>query len=44
MVNGRWRYKHEKGNEKGRVNGSKVSDALATLGTVVLNIVHVVHE
>ena len=29
---------------KGKVNGSKVSDALAMLGTIVLNVVHVLHK
>ncbi len=30
--------------KKGKVNGSKVSDALSKLGTMVLNVVHVVHK
>ena len=42
--NGWWQDSHEKGNIKGKVNGFDVSDALAMLGTVFLNIVHVVHE
>jgi len=29
---------------KDKVNGSKVLDAVAMLGTVFLNVVHVVHE
>lgn len=29
---------------KGKVNGPEVSDVLANLGTVVLNVVYVVHK
>ena len=42
--NGRWQNSHEKGNQKGKVNGLKVTNSLAKLGTDVLNVVHVVHR
>jgi len=29
---------------KGKVNGSEVLDALAKLGTMILNVVHVMHK
>jgi len=29
---------------KGKVNGSKVSDALTMLGIVILDVAHVLHE
>jgi len=31
-------------SRKGKVNGSKVSYALAKLGTVVLNVMHAMHK
>jgi len=34
--NGRWQDSHEKGNKKGKVNGLKITNALAIFGTVVL--------
>ena len=43
-VNGWWYENHEKGNIKGKVNGFEVSDALAMLGIIVLNVVHVVNR
>lgn len=43
-VNEQWQDSHEKGNMKGEVNGSETSYALANLGTVVLNVVYVVHR
>jgi len=42
-VNGQWWENHEKGNMKSKVNGWEASNALAMLGTVVLNVVNVVH-
>lgn len=39
-VNGWWQDNHGKGNIKGRVNGFQVLDALAMLGTVLLNFFH----
>ena len=44
VVNGWCQYKHEKGNEKGKVNGCEAFDALAILGNIVLDVVHVVHR
>jgi len=43
-MNGQWQDNHEKGNKKGKVNGIKVTNALAMLVIVVLKIVHIVHE
>lgn len=43
-VNGKWQENHENYNRKGEVNGFDTSDALAMLGTVVLNVVHVLHK
>ena len=40
MVNGWWKSSYEEGNKKGKVNGSEVSDALAILEMIVLNVVH----
>ena len=34
---------HEKGSRKGKENGIEASNALANLGTLVLNVIHVVH-
>ena len=34
---------HEKCNKKGKVNGFEVSNALDMLGTITLNVVHLVH-
>jgi len=43
-INGWWQDNHEKDNNKGKVNGFETSDALAMLGTIVLNVVHDLHE
>ena len=43
-VNGWWHDKHEKVNKKGEANGSEASDTLAMLGTIILNVAHVVHR
>jgi len=42
-INGQWKDNNEKGNQKGKVNGFDASYALSMLGTIVLNIAHVVH-
>ena len=42
-VNGRWHDSHEKGTRKGNVNGFEVTNDLAKLGTVLLNVVHDVY-
>lgn len=34
---------HEEDNKKAKVNGFEVSDALAKLGTIIPNVVHVAH-
>jgi len=40
-INEQWQECHEKGNRKGEVNGFEASDVLAILGTMVLNVFHV---
>jgi len=40
---GQWKYIHETGNMKGKVNGFEASNALDMLGTIVCNVVHIVH-
>ena len=44
VVNGHGSTNMRRVTRKGKVNGSGVSDALAMLGTVVLNVVHDVHK
>ena len=39
----RWHDNHGKGNMKGEVNGFEASYALAMLGTIVLDVAHVLH-
>jgi len=43
-INERWYNNHGRGNNKGKVNGHEVSDALAMLGIIVLTVMHVVNK
>ena len=44
MVNGRGSTNMRRVTRKGKVNGPEVSDGLTKLGTMVPNVVHVVHK
>ena len=43
-INEQWKKIHEKVSKKGKANRLEVSNALAMLGIVVINVVHVVNR